>query len=117
MLEWMRAWEHQLLELLEHRAVRLIIYGPPALIFYNVPLGIELLLRHGRQQVTHAICFQPECQSQLVGRHRLEIVRALEPGRPVERSAGTLNHLEMLVRRDMRRALKEHVLKQMRKPG
>jgi len=50
-------------------------------------------------------------------RHRLEIVRAIEPGGAVERAARALNELEVLVRADVLRSLKQHVLEQVRESG
>src|SRR6476661_7580058 len=117
MLEWMRNREYQLLHLLEHRTVRLIVHRPASLVLHDVPLGVELLLRHCREQITHAIRFQPQRQGKLVRRNGLEVVGALEPGRSVEGTASALNQLEMLVRAYVRRALKEHVLEQMGESG
>ena len=96
------------------RAVRLVVHRPAALVLHDVALRVELLLRHRRQQIAHAIRLEPERELELVRRHGLEVVRAVEPGRSVQRAAGALHQLEMLVRADARRALKEHVLEQVR---
>ena len=84
---------------------------------HDVALRVELLLRHRGQQLAHAIRLEPERELELVRRHRLEVVRALEPRRAVERAAGALHELEVLVRFDVGRALKEHVLEQVREAG
>src|SRR5690242_21250444 len=66
MMKWMRYRKDELLQLLQHCSVRLIINRPAALVFNDVALSIELLLRHCGQQITHSIRFQPERQRQLV---------------------------------------------------
>jgi len=77
-------------------------------------MGVELLLCHRGQQVTHSVGLQPQCECKLIRGNCLEVVGAVEPGRPVQSTARSLNQLEMLVRGDVRRALEEHVLKQVR---
>src|SRR5689334_3130236 len=66
MMKWMRYRKDELLQLLQHCSVRLIINRPAALVFNDVALSIQLLLRHCGQQITHSIRFQPERQRQLV---------------------------------------------------
>ncbi len=104
-------------EALPPGAVRLVVDRPAALVLHDVALGVELLLRHRREQPAHAVGLEPERDRELVRRHGLEVVRAVEPGRPVQRPAGTLHELEVLVRRDVRRSLEEHVLEQVREAG
>ena len=55
----------------------------PPLVQHHVPLILELLLRQGRQQVTHAIGFHPQGQFKRVGRHHFPIVGAVRIGRSV----------------------------------
>ena len=95
-------------------AVRLIVHTPSPLVLHHVALRVQLLLRHRGQQAPHAIRFQPQCQCQLIARHRLEVVRAIQPRRSIQRAAGALHQLEMLVRLDVGRALEEHVFEQVR---
>ena len=67
------------------------------------------------EQIAHAIGLEPQRQLQLVRRHRLEVVRAIEVGRAVEAGgAGALEQLEMRVARHVLRALEHHVLEQVR---
>jgi hypothetical protein len=66
---------------------------------------------------SHAVGLQPERQRELVRRHRLVVVGAVEPGGAVERAAGPLHELEVLVGLDVRGALEEHVLEQVREAG
>src|SRR6266566_7914367 len=113
----MRWRKHELLHLLEHCAVRLIVDRPAALVLNNIPLSIEFLLRHCRQQLTHSVSFEPERQSKLVRWNSLEVVRSLEPRGSVESSSGSLNKLKVLVRSNVSGTLEEHMLKQMGKAG
>ena len=48
---------------------------------------------------------------------RLEVVRAVQRGRGVERPAGALHQAEVLALFDVRRALEHHVLEQVREAG
>ena len=104
-------------ELLPPRAVGLVVHRPAALVLHHVALRVELLLRHRGEEAPHAVGLEPERELELVRRQRLEVVRAVEPGRAVERPAGALHELEVLVRRDVGRALEEHVLEQVSEPG
>ena len=99
------------------RAVRLIVDRPASFVLHDIALRIELLLRHRGKQVSHAIRLEPERKLEMVRWHRLEIVRPIEPRRSVQRAAGTLHELEMLVRADVLRALEEHVFEQVSKSG
>src|SRR5438105_1893035 len=117
MLKWMRRRENQFLHLLEHSAVWLVIYRPPSLVLDHITLRVELLLRHGGQQFPHAVRFEPERKGELIGRNRLEIVRSLQPGRPVECPTRALNQLEVLIRSDVCRSLEEHVFEQVSESG
>jgi len=47
-------------------------------------------------------------------RDRFEIVRSIEPGGSVQRSAGALHQLKMLIDTDVFGPLKQHVFEQMR---
>jgi hypothetical protein len=76
----MQRREYQLLHFLQHGAVRLIVDRPPSFILYDIALGIELLLRHRREQLTHPVSFQPQRQRKLVRWNCLEVVGPLEPG-------------------------------------
>ena len=116
-MERMLGGKRERREPLPPRAVRLVVHRPAALVLHDVALRVELLLRHRGKQLAHAIGLEPERGRELVGRHRLEVVRALEPGGAVQRAAGALHELEMLVGADVGRALKEHVLEQMGKAG
>jgi hypothetical protein len=53
----------------------------------------------------------------VAGWKRLVVVGAIEPGGAVERSAGILNELEVLVIADMLRSLEEQVLEEMCEAG
>ena len=113
----MRFGKRQSRQALPPCSVRLVIDGPAALVLHHRPLRVQLLLRHCRKQPAHAIRLEPENKLELIRRHRLEVVCPIQPGGPVQRAAGALYHLEMLVRGDVGRALKEHVLEQVREAG
>src|SRR5678809_1340232 len=105
--------KHECRNFLPPRSIRLIVHRPASLVFYDISLRIELLLRHRRQKSPHSIRFEPECKFQLIRWYRLEVVGALEPGTAVQRSARTLHKLEVFIRTDVFRALKQHVLEEM----
>jgi hypothetical protein len=117
MVERMLGGKRERRQLLPPRAVRLIVDRPAPLVLHHVALRVELLLRHRREQPAHAIGFQPERDGQLVRRDGLEVVGSVQPGRPVERPAGTLHQLEVLVRGDVLGSLEQHVLEQVREAG
>src|SRR5688500_10905537 len=99
------------------RAVWLVINRPAALIFYDIALGVEFFLGHRRQETPHAIRFKPERQLELLRWDSFEVVGSIEPGRTIQRPAGSLNELEVFIGSDICRALEEHVLEEMRKAG
>jgi len=65
----------------------------------------------------HAVRLEPKHCFEVVRRYCLEIVRPLEPRRAIQHPASPLNCLEMFVRADVSRSLKEHVLEQVGKAG
>ena len=70
------------------------------------------------EQVPHAIGLQPQRELELIGWHRLEIVRAIEVGRPVDAAgAGALERPEVRIAWHVLRALEHHVLEEVREPG
>ena len=78
----------------------------------------ELRLIDCVEQIAHAIGLEPERELELVRRHRLEVVRAIEVGRAVDvAAAGAFDGLEVRVARHVLRALEHHVLEQMREAG
>ena len=114
MMEGMAGWERECRKLLPPRAVRLIVDRPASFVFHDVTLGVELLLRHRRQQAAHPVGLQPQRECKLIRRDGLEVVGAVEPRRAIQSTTRSLNQLEMLVRGDVRRTLEEHVLEQVR---
>ena len=70
------------------------------------------------EQVPHAIRLEPQREFDLVGRDGLEVVGAIEIRRAVQiAGAGAFQQLDVLIRGNVLRALKHHVLEQMRKAG
>ncbi len=85
---------------------------------HDADLVVESLLRERVEQEAHAIALEPQRELELVRRHRLEVVRAIEIGRAVHRrGARALEELEVRVLGDVPRALEHHVLEQVREPG
>jgi hypothetical protein len=80
-------------------------------------LTTSLLLGHRRQQAGHPVGLQPERQLQLVAGQGLEVVRPVEPGRGVQRAAGSLHQGHVLALLDVQRTLKHHVLEEVREAG
>ena len=64
------------------QAIRLIL-AHPLFILDDAALGIQLRLRHRAQQMAHPVGFKEQRAVERAGRHRLEIIGAIEPGRPV----------------------------------
>ncbi len=104
-------------QLLERRAVRDVVVPLAALVLDDVPLVLHGLVVQGGQQGPHPVRLQPERELQLVGRHRLEVVGALEAGGAVEGAAGALDQLEVPVARYARRALEHQVLEEVSQAG
>ncbi len=104
---------------LEHRflddAVRPVLAALTPLVPHDVLLVRQLRLIDRLEQVSHAIGLEPERQLELIRRHRLEVVGAIEAGRAVDaRGAAAGEQLEVRVALDVLRALEHHVLEQMR---
>jgi hypothetical protein len=93
-----------------------IILAHALLVLDDAALRIELGLGDGAQQMAHAIGFEEERTIERAGRHRLEIVGAIEPGRAVpvgradilqpaeERTVGILRSIEHQMLEEMREA-------------
>ena len=109
-------------EALNHRlfrkSVRLVLDALTPLVSHDILLVGKCCLVDLVEQVAHAIRLEPQRQFQLIGGYGLEIVGAIVVGRAVDiaRARG-LEQLEMRVGRHVLRALKHHVLEEMRKPG
>jgi hypothetical protein len=94
--------------------VRTVLVVLPPLVLHDVTLVVELRLRHRGQKETHAIGLEPQRELELIRGQDLEVVRAIRGRRTVERSAGFLQELEVLLVADVLGALEEHVLEQVR---
>jgi hypothetical protein len=116
-MEWMIFRKGQRGQAFPPCAVRLVVDRPPPLVLHDVTLSVELLLCHARQEIAHPVRLEPQRKLELVRRDRLVVVRAVEPGRSVQCPARTLDDFKVLVRGDVGRALKQHVLEQMGEPG
>ena len=116
-VERMRRWKCERGQPLPPRTVGLVVHRPTPFVLHHVTLRVELLLRHRRQQRAHPVGLEPERHRELVRWHRFKVIRAIKPGGTVERAARALNELEVLVRADMFRSLKQHVLEQVRESG
>ena len=101
-------------DLERHAAVGPVLVALAPLVEHHVALVVELGLRHRRQQEAHAIGLEPQRQLELVGGQRLEVQRAVGGRVAVERAAGLADEPEVLVVADVRRALEEHVLEEVR---
>src|SRR6476620_2476522 len=117
MMEGMIGRERERWELFPPRAVWLIVDRPASFVLHDVTLRVELLLRHRREEATHPVGLQPQCECKLIRRNGLEVVGAVEPRRAVQSTTRSLNQLEMLVRANVCRTLEEHVLEQVRESG
>lgn len=104
-------------EPLEGRAVGNVVVPLAALVLDDVALVLHGLVVQGGQQGPHPVRLQPERELQLVGRHRLEVVGALEAGGAVEGTAGALDQFEVAVARYARRPLEHQVLEEVSQAG
>ena len=97
------------------RAVRLVQHVDAHLFADDVLLVLQIL---GRDlQRTHAVRLEPHRELERVGRHQLEVVRVIEPRRPVQRAAVLVDDADVLELVDVLGALKHQVLEQMGEPG
>ena len=101
------------LELFLPRAVWPVVVRPALLVLDDLALVVEVLLAERLEERRHAVGFEPQRQVELVGRHRLEVVRPIEPGRAVHRAAGRLDEGDVLGLGDVLGALEHHVLEQV----
>jgi hypothetical protein len=108
-------WECESWEAFPPGTIGLVVHAPAPLVLHHIPLGVEFLLGHGREELPHPVCLEPERDGELVGRDGLEVVGAFEPGGPVQGAASALDELEVLIRSDLGRSLEEHVLEEVRK--
>lgn len=104
-------------ELLERGAVGHVVVALAALVLDDVALVLHRRVVEGGEQRAHPVGFQPEGEFELVGRHRLEVVGALEARGAVERAAGSLHEFEVAVVGDVGGALEHQVLEQVGQPG
>ena len=95
----------------------MIVVTLTLLVFHDVTLIVEFLLGHRRKHPSHPIAFEPKSQLEVIGRHGLKIVCAVEPGRSVERPTDTFDQLEVLILRDVLGPLKHHVLEEVSETG
>ncbi len=109
--------EEMALELLLPRTVRAVVVRPALLVLDDLPLVVEVLLAQGIEQGPHPVRLEPQGEVELMRGHRLEVVRAVQPGRAVHRPAGRLDEGDVLGLGDMRRALEHDVLEQVREAG
>ena len=97
-----------------HQVVGLAL-ALPALVAHHVPLVRQVAPVQVVQQPSHAVAFQPQPQFELVGRQRLEVIRAVEFRSPVDVGrARRFQQPEVLVRLHVLRSLEHHVLEQVR---
>ena len=106
--------EEVALELLLERAVRAVVVRPALLVLDDLALVVEVLLAQSVEQGRHPVGFEPERQVELVGRQRLEVVRAVQPRGAVHRPTGGLHERDVLGFRDVPRALEHDVLEEVR---
>jgi hypothetical protein len=104
-------------ELLLPGAVGLVVVADPLLVLDNRALVVEVLLAERVEQRGQPVRLQPDGELQLMRRHGLEEVGAVQPGRAVHRPAGRLDQGDVLRLRDVPAALEHHVLEEMGEAG
>ena len=96
-------------------AVGLVQDVDPDLFADHVLLVLERFRRD--LQRPHPVGLEPHRELERIGRHHLEVVRVVEPRRPVQRPAVLVDDADVLELADVSRPLKHHVLEQVRKTG
>ena len=110
--------EQRLHERFFGESVRLVLDALAALVADDVLLVRERGLIDLLEQIAHAIRLEPQRQLELVGRDRLEVVRAVVVRRAVHAGrAGRFEQWKVRIRRDVLRALEHHVLEQVGEAG
>ena len=104
-------------QLLVERAVGPVVVRLALLVLDDVPLVVEVLLRERIEQRAHPIGLEPQAELDLVGRQRLEVVRAVEERRRVADAASTLDEGHVLGLRDVAAALEHEVLEEVGEAG
>ncbi len=104
-------------ELLVERAVRPVVVALALLVLDHLALVVEVLLVERVEQRRHPVRLEPEADLDLVRRHRLEVVGAVEVGARVVDPAGPLHDGHVLGLPDVARALEHEVLEQVREAG
>jgi hypothetical protein len=92
----------------------------PALQFVAHDGHLRLAICIGDERVAHAVGFEPDSEFKLIARHGLEVVGAVVPSGRIKIRADALERggdLRAAIFIERRRALEEHVLKQMRRAG
>ena len=102
---------------LEREAVGAVLVRLPPLVLHDFALVVELLLRDPGLEEPHAVGLQPQAEIEFVRGQGLEVVRAVEPRRAVERAAGILHELEVLLLRHVLGSLEEEMLEEVREAG
>ena len=110
-----RIVERELVHRIVGSAVGLIVASLPPFFLHRLALVVEILL-HDRER-SHAVGLEKEPRLELVGRHRLEIERALLVRRAVHRAAVAEDRVEVLAGADVFGPLEHHVLEQVREAG
>ena len=105
------------LELLVPRPVRPVVVRPALLVLHDLALVVEVLLAERLGEGAHPVGLEPQRELELVRRHRLEVVRPVEPGRAVHRAAGGLDERDVLGLPDVRAALEHDVLEEVGEAG
>ena len=96
-------------------AVGPVEHVDPDLLLHHVDLVAEVLL--GDRRRGHAVGLEEQRALERLGRQRLEVVRVVQVGRPVEGAAGGLHQPGVLHLRHVRRALEHQVLEEVGEPG
>ena len=109
--------ECQGVEQLHNVPVRHVVVALPLLFLHNLALSVQIFLSECIQQRGHPVRLQPQREVKSAGRQRLEVVGPIEPGGGIDHRAGCLQQRNMLAGRDVRRALKHHVLEEMGEAG
>ncbi len=105
------------LDLLVPGAVRPVVVARTLLVLDHVTLVVEVVLAECVEQAAHPVRLEPQRQVELMGRHGLEVVRPIQPGRAVHGPARGLDERDVLRLLQVGGALEHDVLEQVSEPG
>ena len=99
------------------QAVGAVFIALAAFVFYHISLSVQLALRHGLEQIPHAVGLQEQGHVQGIGRKRFVVVGAVGRRRAIVAAANAFQQVVEIALFDIAGTFEHDVLKQMRETG